>query len=318
MALAEAPGALRGLYLQLPAGGDPRVKALALEITRGAAGDLAKARAVERYLRGAYGYSLFSGGEDSGLEDFLFVRKEGNCEYFATAAAVLLRHAGVPSRLVSGFLASEFNEYGKFYDVRQSQAHAWTEAYIAGQGWTRLDATPAASSASFWGRRFAGRLSRWVEAGSVNWYRHVIGYDNYAQRNTFRRLGLAVSRLKLARMLLWLGAAAAAFLLLRALWSLRPRRGRRQAAADLFSRAQALLEDAGLRREPHRTPLEYAEWVAARRPELSAIRYLAEQHYLERYAGRPRGEADLAAARRALAELRARAGRRSWRLFFFK
>lgn len=318
LGLAENPGQLLGLCLRVPPGEDPRVRDLALRVTAGAAGDLAKAKAVEKYLRDNYGYSLFSGGEGSGLSDFLFARREGNCEYFATAAAVLLRHAGVPSRLVSGFLASEFNEYGRFYDVRQSQAHAWTEAYIRGRGWVRLDATPSGAETSLWGRRLAGRLSRWVEAGNVNWYRHVIGYDNYAQRNTFHRLGLAVSRWGLLRALGWLAAAAAGAWLLRALWRARPRRARRQAALDLFSRAQAALEDAGLRREPHWTPLEYADRVAALRPDLSAVRYLAEQHYLERYAGLPRGEADLAEARRALALLRERAGNRRWRGLFGK
>lgn len=308
LALAYEPERLLALYLRTPPGEDPRVRALALRVTRGAAGDLAKARAVERYLRSAYGYSLFSGGEGSGLEDFLFRTKEGNCEYFASAAAVLLRHAGVPARLVSGFLADSFNEYGNFYDVRQSQAHAWTEAYVRGQGWVRVDATPSGSAASAWGRRFAGRLSRWVEAGNVNWYRHVIGYDTYAQRNTFHRLGLAVSRWNLARALGWLAAAAALAFLLRAAWRARPRRARRQAALDLFSRAQALLEDAGLPREPWQTPREYAAFVSARRPDLAAVARLAEEHYLERYAGRPRGEADLAEARRLLAELRGRAG----------
>lgn len=307
LALAEDPEALLRLYLRVPPGEDPRVRDLALRVTRGAAGDLAKAAAVEKYLRSAYGYSLFSGGEGSGLSDFLFVRREGNCEYFATAAAVLLRHAGVPSRLVSGFLASEFNEYGKFYDVRQSQAHAWTEAYIRGRGWVRLDATPSGAQAGAWGRRFAGRLARWVEAGNVNWYRHVIGYDNYAQRNTFHRLGLAVSRWNLLRSLGWLAGAAAGLWLLRALWLARPRRSGRQAALDIFSRAQAALEEAGLPRAPWQTPREYAASVAARRPDLAAIGRLAEQHYLERYAGLPRSGADLAEARALLAGLRSRA-----------
>ncbi|MHB0996954.1 MAG: transglutaminase TgpA family protein, partial [Elusimicrobiales bacterium] len=308
LALAADPQEILRLYLRVPPGEDPRVKDLALRITAGVPGDLAKARAVEKYLRSAYGYSLLSGGEGSGLSDFLFAVREGNCEYFATAAAVLLRHAGVPSRLVSGFLADNYNEYGRFYDVRQSQAHAWTEAYIRGRGWVPLDATPAGAQSAFWGRRFAGRLARWAEAGSVNWYRHVIGYDNYAQRNTFHRLGLAVSRWNLLRALGWLAGAAAGLLLLRALWLARPRGGRRQAALDIFSRAQAALGEAGLPREPWQTPREYAASVAAIRPDLAGIARLAEQHYLERYAGLPRGAADLAEARALLAGLRSRAG----------
>ncbi|HNW45619.1 MAG TPA: transglutaminase domain-containing protein, partial [Elusimicrobiales bacterium] len=258
---------------------------------------------VEKHLRSSYEYSLFSEGEETSLADFLFKTREGNCEYFATAAAVLLRYAGVPTRLVTGFLAGEFNEYGGFYDVRQSQAHAWVEAHIPGLGWVRLDPTPPAASESLWARSLAGRAARWFEAGHIRWYRHVIGYDTYVQRNTFRRLGLAVSGLDLARTLGWVGSAAAAALLLRAAVLAWPRRRARPAAGDIFSRAQAALEAAGLRREPHWTPREYALWVAARRPDLSGITRLAEEHYLERYAGRPRTAAELAAAQQILEEL---------------
>jgi len=301
------------LHLRVPAKEDPRIAALARSIVRDRSGDLDKARAVEKYLSTTYAYSLFSKGEGSGLSDFLFVTRKGNCEYFASAAAVLLRHAGVPTRLVSGFLASEFNEYGGFYDVRQNQAHAWVEAYIGGRGWVRLDPTPSLSSESAWGRRFMGRMARWLEAGNVRWYRHVIGYDSYAQRNTFHRLGVAVSRWNIARTLAWLAAAAAAVFILRAAFLAWPSRRPRLAAQDIFSRAQSALESAGLRREPGWTPREYAARVAAKRPDLAGIVELAEQHYLERYAGQPRTEEELAAAQLILKEIRARTTTRLWR-----
>jgi len=308
LALTEDSGRLLALYLRLPEGEDPRIADLARRLTQGRGSDIAKARAVEEYLRSTYAYSLFSKGEGSGLSDFLFKTRSGNCEYFASAAAVLLRHAGVPTRLVSGFLASEFNEYGGFYDVRQDQAHAWVEAYIRGSGWVRLDPTPAAGAPSVWGRRLAGRVARWIEAVNVRWYRSVIGYDTYSQRNTFHRIGLAVSRWNLARLLAWLAAAGAAAFLLRGAFLAWPRRRTRRAAQDIFSRAQAALEGAGLRREPGWTPREYALWAARQRPDLAGIVRLAEEHYLERYAGLPRGEIELAEAKKILEELRARTG----------
>lgn len=311
MALAEEAGELRALHLRLPAGGDPRLAELAGKISRGQAGDLAKARAVEKYLRLTYTYSLFSKGQ--GLEDFLFVTRQGNCEYFASAAAVLLRHAGIPTRLVTGFLAGEFNEYGNFYDVRQNQAHAWVEAHIGGLGWVRLDPTPAGGAGPAWGRRLAGRAARWLEAGNVRWYRHVIGYDTYAQRNTFHRLGLAVSRWNIARALAWLAAAAAVLFLIRSAVLAWPRRRARRAAQDIFSRAQEALERAGLRREPSWTPREYAARVAEKRPDLSGLARLAEEHYLELYAGLPRSKEEIAEARGILEDIRKRAGTRFWR-----
>jgi transglutaminase-like putative cysteine protease len=313
LALAEEAGELLRLHLRTPAGEDPRIAALAKSITRDRPGDLEKARAVEKYLRTTYSYSLFSKGEGSGLSDFLFVTREGNCEYFASAAAVLLRHAGIPTRLVTGFYAAEFNEYGGFYDVRQNQAHAWVEARIDGLGWVRLEATPSASSGSFWGREFAGRMSRWIEAGNVRWYRHVIGYDTYSQRNTFHRLEVAVSRWNIARTLAWLAAAAGAVFILRTLVLAWPRRRTQNAAQDIFSKAQAALESAGLKREPAWTPREYAAQVAQKRPDLSGFAKLAEQHYLERYAGQPRTEAELAAAQLILKDLRSRLTPKLWR-----
>lgn len=306
LALAEEKEELLKLHLRLPPREDPRVAALAGKIVRDRKGDLEKARAVEKYLRLTYGYSLFSRGED--LADFLFAARRGNCEYFASAAAVLLRHAGVPTRLVTGFLAGDFNEYGNFYDVRQNQAHAWVEAYIGGLGWVRLDPTPASAEGSAWGRRLAGRAARWLEAGNVRWYRHVIGYDTYAQRNTFHRLGVAVSRWNIARALAWLAAAAAAVLLLRAALLAWPRRRERREALDIFSKAQEALERAGFKREPSWTPREYAARVAAKRPDLAGIVRLAEEHYLELYAARPRGKEELAAAQATLKEIRKRAG----------
>lgn len=306
--IAMDPDALLRRYLLVPEEGDARIKELALKVTEGFEVDLEKARAVEKYLRSSYGYSLFQKG--GGLSEFLFETREGNCEYFASAGAILLRHSGVPARLVSGFLAEDFNEYGKFYDVRQSQAHAWVEAYARGRGWVRVDPTPPGSVMGAWSRGIAKKVMRWVEAGNVRWYSNVIGYDGYAQRNTFHRLGLAVSRLKLARVLGWLGAAVLLVLLLKAALSLRRRRERARAAEDLFSKAQSALEAAGLPREPYWTPKEYAEHVARKRPDLSGIVRLAEEHYLERYAGQERGPEKLAESRRVLAELRSRAGTR--------
>ncbi|HBA61485.1 MAG TPA: hypothetical protein DCZ92_11860 [Elusimicrobia bacterium] len=313
LAFTEDSENLLRRYLRIPEGEDPRMAGLARSVTRKARGPLAKARAIEKYLRSTYNYSLFSKKEGAGLADFLFVTREGNCEYFASAAVMLLRHAGVPARLVTGFLASEYNEYGDFYDVRQSQAHAWTEAYIRGLGWVRLDPTPSGSYGALLGRRLAGRLSRWLEAGNVRWYRHVIGYDNYAQRNTFHRLGVAVSRWNLARTLGWLAGIFAAALILRAVALAWPRRRTVRPALDIFARAQAALESAGLRREPCWTPREYALWAARRRPDLSGILKLADEHYQERYAGLPRTTEELTAAREILAQLRARTAPPFWR-----
>ena len=303
--LAGRDGDFRGRFLQLPPGLSPRVLELALRVTAKAEGDAAKARAVERYLRRSYSYSTFSDARGRSLEDFLFSAKRGNCEYFATAGVVLLRASGVPARLATGFLAEDWNEYGRFYDVRQAEAHAWVEVYAGSGGWMSIDPTPPggfSSSAEALGRR----LERLFDAAQAEWFRRVIGYDQYVQHNTFRRLGLALSPEKLLgwarralKPFLALGALAAA---LGALFVLSKRFAVRPAGA--YQRAEQALKRAGLAREPHWTPREYARAVSQRRPELGLLLGpLAELHYLERY-GPGLGHGQQAEAGRLLSELR--------------
>jgi transglutaminase-like putative cysteine protease len=294
------------LFLQLPPGLSPRFFALAQRLAAGAPDAAAKARAVEGYLRRNYRYSTFSDSGRRDVEDFLFSAKRGNCEYFATAGVLLLRAAGVPARLATGFLAQDWNEYGGFYDVRQSAAHAWLEASLPGRGWIAFDPTPAAGfSAS--AQALRQRLARLFDAAQAEWYRRVIGYDQYTQRDAFRRLSLGFSPEALLdragralRPLLALAAALGLILVLsrlRRLWSRGPQ-------AD-YARAAAALARAGLARLPFQTPREHARDVIAKRPELAPLQSLVELHYLERYgpglAAREKSE-----SRRLLLELRRR------------
>ncbi len=286
---SRAPGyarLARERFLQLPPDPDGRLAALARLAVGRARTPGQKIRAVERFLRSRYSYSTYSDGRDRSLSDFLFRSRRGNCEYFATAGAILLREAGVPTRLVTGFLADDWNEYGRFFDVRQSEAHAWVEAYVAGRGWLLCDPTPDQTLLLRSADAFGQRLERWFEAAQTQWYRNVIGYDHYAQSDTFRRLGWLLSPQKVAAVLLALCEAVGAGLLLLAGAAGLGRLKRRWTAArsGLFARAQAALEREGLSRQPQLTPREYARDVSRRRPDLSAIEALAELHYLQRYS----------------------------------
>jgi hypothetical protein len=304
-ATAAKPEILRRA-LDVSTSADPRVAELAREWTRDISDPEAKALAVAAHLRAEYGYSTFSDGKNTSLEHFLFAGRRGNCEYFATAAAVLLRHAGVPTRLVSGFVADGWNEYGLFYDVRQSNAHAWIEAYIPGKGWTRFDATPGQSRLSGAADVLARRMERWFDAMQVSWYRHIIGYDQYAQRDTFFKFGVGqnLSRLRdrladVVRPLLAL--LVLGFLVHAAARVLAVRYFR---TGDEFDRAADLLARAGLPREPWQTPRESAAAVKARRPELSAVAELAEAKYRRLYAKVALMQADRLRAARLLKELK--------------
>ena len=162
-------------YLQLPPL-DPRVPDLALQITKSAGTPLEKAKALENYLRSKYGYTLDlpQTSPRDPIANFLFVRRQGHCEYFASAMAVMLRTLKVPSRIVNGFSGAEFNDINSRYVVRASNAHSWVEAYIPGEGWMEFDPTPSGSTQ---GRGGWARLMMYVDAMSAFWREWVVNYD---------------------------------------------------------------------------------------------------------------------------------------------
>ena len=101
-----------------------------------------RSRSGTRFSR-IYQYTLDVGGHrsDSPLDDFLFTRKTGYCEHYATAMVILLRTLGVPARLVTGYFASEWNNFGHYYAIRQQDAHAWVEVWFPRSGWITFDPT---------------------------------------------------------------------------------------------------------------------------------------------------------------------------------
>ncbi|MFQ5902777.1 MAG: transglutaminaseTgpA domain-containing protein, partial [Candidatus Binatia bacterium] len=122
-------------FLQLPTI-DSRIIQLSRRITEGISEEINKARALERYLQENYRYTL-KGLPIEGknpLAAFLFEVRQGNCEYFSSALTVMLRTLGIPARVVNGYLGGEWNPYGKYYLIRQSNAHSWVETYIADRG----------------------------------------------------------------------------------------------------------------------------------------------------------------------------------------
>lgn len=261
-------------FLRLPPGLDPRISELALRLSEGRGPEEA-AREMERHLRQAYGYSSYSDSADRTLSDFLFKTRRGNCEYFATAMAVMLRQAGIPSRLVTGFYSDEWNEFGRFYDVRQGQAHAWVEAHVEGKGWLTFDPTPPQSALSGAAEALGRKAQRWFNAMQAKWYSNVIGYDQYVQRNTFRRLSVGFSA---EGALPWIYRGAALIAVFLGLMSLSRMKSVKR--KDFFELAQAKLEKAGFKREPWWTPREYAQSVGT-----PAFKELVELHYKDRYAG---------------------------------
>lgn len=166
-------------YLRVPEL-DPRVPRLAAQITGSASNDFDKAAAIENYLRTRFGYTLElprTAVKDP-IANFLFERKQGHCEYFASSMAVMLRTLGIPSRVVNGFRTDEFNDLTGNYVVRAKDAHAWVEAYFPGYGWQTFDPTPAGASGTPQGWN---RLALYVDAMASFWRDWVVSYDSSHQ-----------------------------------------------------------------------------------------------------------------------------------------
>jgi protein-glutamine gamma-glutamyltransferase len=166
----------RELYLQLPRL-DPRVAALARNFAGNAPSDLLRARAIENRLRTDYTYTLELPDREppDPLADFLFVRKRGYCEYFASALAVMLRSEGIPARLATGFQSGVYNPVSGLWLVRASDAHSWVEAWIPGHGWSTFDATPPDLTPP--GAAWIARLSLYMDAADTFWQEWVVAYD---------------------------------------------------------------------------------------------------------------------------------------------
>lgn len=175
------PEDVKKCCLQIPPE-DPRIGELAKEATQGASDPFGKARALESYLRTHYGYSLELKGPPASkdpLAMFLFDVREGHCEYFASAMAIMLRELGIPARLVNGFRTGEYNRLGDDWTVRQYDAHSWVEAYFAPYGWVEFDPTPPDPRHP----RFAlaTMLSNIADAVDLWWWEDVVNYDLWKQ-----------------------------------------------------------------------------------------------------------------------------------------
>ena len=323
---AEADALPRAIYLQLPPL-DPRVPILARQITAGAAGSLAEARALERYLPRHYRYTLELPATEprDPLAHFLFERRKGHCEYFASSMAVMLRTLGIPSRVATGFQGGIYNPISQRQLIRGSDAHSWVEAWIPERGWTAFDPTPAEGgrAGSMW-----GRLSLYADAADVFWQEWVLGYSLDHQillasrmEDSGRRLGvnwpdavvtaaggyfralrpaaarfgpLSLFALLFAGLLLSFGPGAWNWWRGRA-GVLRARRGRAHPsdAALLYQRMLRFLARRGVERPPWLTPIEFARVVED--PQLAAIAFeMAEAYNQLRFGGDARAAARMA------------------------
>lgn len=179
----------RARFLQLPTTLDPRIAQLARSIAGNRPTAYDKARAIEEYLKTRLGYTLDlkNNNESDPVADFLFNTKEGHCEYFASAMAVMLRSIGIAARIGAGFQTGEYNELNQSYIVRQSDAHAWVEVYFPEtRTWVEFDPTPAAGATSAQPSGMFAGLRRYLEAMRMFYLDYVLTYDSQRQRSLAR------------------------------------------------------------------------------------------------------------------------------------
>jgi transglutaminase-like putative cysteine protease len=280
--------------LLLPENLDVRIPRLAREIIEGAPTEELKARAIEKYLRRNYGYTLqlLPSTVPDPLANFLFVRRKGHCEYFASAMAVMLRTVGIPSRVVTGFASGVYNPLTGWQVVRASDAHSWVEAWVAGHGWRTFDPTPPDPSAIQ--SSFMARSALFFDAAEQFWQDWILSYD-LERQSTLASRALQSSR---GAKLQWMeGAAgwfslaarssagyapAAAVVIVVAIvavllgpgasrWlrgAIRVRRlkrgeGEASDATLLYQRMLAQLERRGIQKPPWLTPSEFARVLPA-------------------------------------------------------
>jgi transglutaminase-like putative cysteine protease len=201
-------------YSQLPAGFNPRTIELAGTLMRenpGADANALVQAALQRLRTGGYVYTLEPGvyGQHT-ADEFWFDRKEGFCEHIASAFVVLMRAMSIPSRIVTGYQGGQANRIDNFWTVRQSDAHAWTEVFLEGRGWVRVDPTGAvapgrtgsfqrlaaprgvfATAVEAVDPQFAVSMRAMWEAMNNSWNQWVLNYTQSRQLNLLKDLGFA-------------------------------------------------------------------------------------------------------------------------------
>lgn len=307
--------------------------------------DSRAARAIEAQLRARYDYTLDLPPAPAGadpIEWFLFEARRGHCEYFASAMTALCRSVGIDARVVTGYVAVEFNAATGHYLVRESNAHAWVEAAIGGFGtqfWREFDPTPpseliaqAPDEGPF------ARLAAWFEAAEYAWARSVVGFDTRAQWNLagagagaidpsdpgdLRRLFNESPVGALARRVLgvaMVGAALLAASVMGLAWLARRRAAERRLAAlagagpggaltpaDIAFYAELLdaLRRVGAPKPSWAPPLHHAQALGPYQPRLAdAVHRVARAYYAVRFGGTPLDRPEVEAVARDLAAIR--------------
>lgn len=250
------------------------------------------------------------------IDGFLFNTRRGYCEHYASAFAFLMRAAGVPARVVGGYQGGMVNPYANSITVRQSDAHAWVEVWLKGQGWVRTDPTaavapnrieqgvaaalsPGEAPDFLYNGRFGENIALWRairdgwDAVNIEWDMWFAGYAFEQQRSLLRAVGIDLNSWKgpvrvLLLALFLIGATALGF----GLWIFRNPGMKTDPVQDIYEKFCKKLAKAGLPRPPHQGPIDYATDVAAARPDLSETVWEITNWYVKMRYGAGKADKD--------------------------
>jgi transglutaminase-like putative cysteine protease len=295
--------------LRLPPVSLERVHRLADRVA-GQGPALTQAKNIEAFLQKNYRYSTDFGDRvpENPVDYFLFERRQGSCGHFASAMALMLRLRGIPSRVVAGFLAGEWNDPAQAIVVHGRDAHAWTEAYLSGQGWVTFDPTPTRRATTASHSLFLTRLKEYDDYLSLLWDQFVIQYDLYAQIRTLENVRSFSNRFASTWNVRWpawrysfrgrsgsvshLPAIAWGLPLTLAVFGVLFWFQKSRSAGDPSIRFYILFLErmarAGHPRRPEETGWEYASRLTHQRPgDRADIAAITERYYRRRFAEPP-------------------------------
>ena len=309
----------------LPPKANPRTLQLSRQIRADHPDDRGYANAVlAMFSRQAFYYTLTPPPlADNSVDDFLFETKRGFCGHYASAFAALMRAAGIPARVVTGYHGGEFNRFANYWIVRQSSAHAWNEIWIEGEGWIRVDPTSAiapervehsvndavaadAPLADHWQRQTPWMIDARLRLDAMRelWRERILTFNQDSQQRMLQFLRIPEPD---GQKLVLLLAGALALGLCWLTWQVRRELDPEPAdkAARAYARLCRKLQAAGLPRRPHEGAETYAARVSRRRPDLAVeLTRLCRQYSSLRYETPAPGPIH-AAVRRFAAAVRA-------------
>lgn len=296
--------------LRLPTRGNPLSRSLAAKLAQHTTSDEEIVQnALEFFSKNEFAYTLRPPPlKKDRIDDFLFRTRKGFCEHYASAFGFLMRAAGVPTRLVGGYLGGEFNPYGNYLVVRQSDAHVWNEVWLSGKGWVRVDPTlaiapqrieggmqssvPPEELPGFLAIRKWGSVSQVIrdilfawDMLSTQWDIWFMGFSAMEQEELLSKIGVRAQTWKIQAAALCLSIIlilALGFLLAK----IRKPKKNRDIILENYRKFCKKLSRIGLPKASYQGPLDYADDVISKRPDIQTeVKAITDLYIHLRYQG---------------------------------